>query len=329
MGVLGAIIGAAGQIGLGAINNAWAAEQAKYDRAENFRYGEMAAQNADARTRALYKDFYSPEALTKQYKEAGLSPSMMYGGTPGQGGISGAMGNSGPIQTPFMPMSMIEGAQIANIAAQTEKTKAETKNINKDTDLKTLEETWNTWRNNEKQIEFDLLTSYGIGNDGQPISLFEIANSKETYEDFIEEVRRLCNNTDNSNLLKEINTEKGNKLLRNIYMNVARLDNEIEILSAERVAANFQKSIMNALKNEDFANLNGKAVIAQLKAITQTNDLTAEQKGAWNRLLNKIEKRYGETGKDIVLILGMILQNYMKGSGIQLNTGNTIIENKK
>jgi len=96
------------------------------DRRENYEYGEKAAENADQRTRALYEDFYSPKALLKQYKEAGLSPSMMFGGTPGQGGMSGAQaaGASGP-QTTFVPASLIEGAQIANLIAQTRKTNAE------------------------------------------------------------------------------------------------------------------------------------------------------------------------------------------------------------
>lgn len=100
------------------------------DRAENYRYNEMAAQNADARTRALYRDIYSPEALLGQYREAGLSPSMMYGGTPGQGGMSGAQGGgaNGPT-TPYYPVNMLEMAQAANLMAQTKKTEAETKNI--------------------------------------------------------------------------------------------------------------------------------------------------------------------------------------------------------
>lgn len=97
------------------------------DRRQNYLYGEMAAKNADKRTRALYSDFYSPEALKRQYEEAGLSPSLMFGGTPGQGGMSGAQGTgaNGPT-TPYMPLSLLEAAQISKINAETEKTKEET-----------------------------------------------------------------------------------------------------------------------------------------------------------------------------------------------------------
>lgn len=125
--IYGAAISAGGGIISSIINNAWAGEQAKKDRRENYIFSEFAANNADKRTRALYKDFYSPEALLRQYEAAGLSPSMMFGGTPGQGGMSGAQGNGGSgIQTPYMPISMVEMAQAAALFAQAKKQNAET-----------------------------------------------------------------------------------------------------------------------------------------------------------------------------------------------------------
>lgn len=113
-----------------AISNAWADSRTAKDRKMNYRYNELAAQNADARTRALYNDFYSPQALANNYIEAGLSPSLMFGGTPGQGGAQGAQG-AGPAgpQTPFMPFSLVEAAQAAALMAQAKKTEAETNTI--------------------------------------------------------------------------------------------------------------------------------------------------------------------------------------------------------
>lgn len=140
--ILGTILGGAVQAGLGAINNFWAQRQQEEARRQNYMYGEMAAQNADTRTRALYNSFYSPEALMRQYRSAGLSPSMMFGGTPGQGGMSGAQGTGAAgLPTPYMPMSMIEGAQIGLINAQAEKTKAETKSI-EETREPTVQNLW-------------------------------------------------------------------------------------------------------------------------------------------------------------------------------------------
>lgn len=124
------LFGSALNAGTNALNRYLSGQQTDYDRAENYRLGEMAAIAADKRTRTLYSDFYSPQALLRQYKEAGLSPSLMFGGTPGQGGTTGAQGNGGNgIQTPYMPISLLEGAQIANLAAQTQKTKEEAESI--------------------------------------------------------------------------------------------------------------------------------------------------------------------------------------------------------
>lgn len=122
---------AAGSVLSTVINNEYANYRTERDRQQNYQYNEKAAENADKRTRALYNDFYSPAALKRQYEEAGLSPSLMFGGTPGQGGTSGAQGGgpNGP-QTPFMPLSLVDAAQAAALFAQASKTKAETKTIN-------------------------------------------------------------------------------------------------------------------------------------------------------------------------------------------------------
>lgn len=127
--MLGTLLGIGGNLLGGAINNIWGLNMQRQARQENYELGEQAAQNADARTRGLYKDLYSPQALMKQYKEAGLSPSLMFGGTPGQGGTAGAMssGANGPSNT-YMPISMLEGAQIAKTMAETKNVEADTKN---------------------------------------------------------------------------------------------------------------------------------------------------------------------------------------------------------
>lgn len=130
MSATAAIIGGAFGLGATALNNILAGNRTAEDRYGNYELNEAAAEAADRRTRALYADFYSPEALLKQYKAAGLSPSMMFGGTPGQGGMSGAQGaGANGLQTPFVPYSIVDAAQAAALTAQAEKTKAETKQI--------------------------------------------------------------------------------------------------------------------------------------------------------------------------------------------------------
>lgn len=101
---------------------------ASKSRQQNFMFGEMAANAADERFRKQYLDFFSPKAQLKQLKEAGLSPSLMYqGGAGGAGGATAPQGGgAGGIQAPYYPTSALEMAQVQNIMAQTEKTKAET-----------------------------------------------------------------------------------------------------------------------------------------------------------------------------------------------------------
>lgn len=106
---------------------------AEHNRERNYYWNEKAANSADARQRAQYQDLYSPQAQVQQLKEAGLSPSTMYGGVGSAGQSAGnmSMGASGP-QAPYM--NPIDVASIANIKAQTEKTKAETQEILGETD---------------------------------------------------------------------------------------------------------------------------------------------------------------------------------------------------
>lgn len=129
------------------INNIGSSIREQQARQENYAYGEMQAKNADARTRALYNDFYSPEALKRQYQEAGLSPALMFGGTPGQGGQSGSMGSSAAVHPTYSPISILEAAQAANIMAQTKKTEAETKTITGENE-RGLAEIANLWSQN-------------------------------------------------------------------------------------------------------------------------------------------------------------------------------------
>ena len=145
--------------GVNAWNNRNARELTMLDRGLNYRYGEMAAENADIRTRKLYSSFYSPEALMRQYRAAGLSPSLMFDGTPGQGGMQGARGSGpGGPQTPYMPFSILEAAQASLLEAQTAKTEAETKTIEGENE-RGLAEIANQWSESQYKSVAAALTA--------------------------------------------------------------------------------------------------------------------------------------------------------------------------
>lgn len=104
---IGAAVSAGGSIISGPLTAYLQHKYAAEDRAENYRYNEMAAENADARERAQWRDMYSMEAQLRQIRENGLSPSlMMSGGVPGTQGASGhqGQGGAGPSTGPISPL---------------------------------------------------------------------------------------------------------------------------------------------------------------------------------------------------------------------------------
>lgn len=309
-----AIIGGAFSIGNTFLNNELAKERTDYDRQQQYLYGEKQAEAADARTRALYSDFYSPQALMRQYKEAGLSPSMMFGGTPGQGGTAGAQGSNSGIQTPYMPISILEAAQVANLTAQTKnvealtkKTNAETENVKIDTMRQEIAKGVEALQAGQYQNEWTILNSTWTEN-GKEKSIFEAARDHYSYESFLE----WCRGKETNDTIKHATTtETGQKILREIYLGASRFHTEIMTLSTDAISAEFQADIVKAMQNEDFAKMNAKAAVSHLRQNISTSELTTEQKNAWNNLLHDIEAKHGSTTKDIIIILGMILNNGM------------------
>lgn len=315
------VLGFFGQIGSSLINNEYADRRTEQDRRWNYFWNEQAAKQADLRTRSLYNDFYSPEALLRQYNEAGLSPSLMFGGTPGQGGMSGAQG-AGPAgpQTPIYGVDPLVGAQIANIMADTKKKKEETKNITTDTQIKELERQMQEMTTGQFRTEWNIINStWTNAETGEAYSLFEMARNSYTYEDFLTDVRKSKDQIDPT-VYNETQSEAGQKVLRAIYEASSRFHRDIMVLSQESVAANFQREVMEELNKMDYAKINAGAAIQQLKALKATAELTETQRDAWNNLIDKLGKK-GSTTRDIVVVLGMILSNFASHTGIKVNVG--------
>ena len=128
-GMAGAAVGGIFGLATSALNNYYAEQREEEARQHNYILNEQAAWEADRRTRALYADLQSPEALRKQYEEAGLSPSVMFGagGTSGATPSNGAQG-AGPngIAPNVYGVSALEAAQIGLMTAQAQKLEAET-----------------------------------------------------------------------------------------------------------------------------------------------------------------------------------------------------------
>ena len=119
-GAVATIIGTAGSILQNKIQNEQSKENIEHAAAVNYGYGEMAADNAQARTKALYSELYSPEAKVKQLKDAGLSVGLMYGqgGAGGTSSTPGAQGQGAGGQQGKQPIGILQGAEIGLLAAQ-------------------------------------------------------------------------------------------------------------------------------------------------------------------------------------------------------------------
>lgn len=93
----------------GAINSIFGSMMADHNAQINYKYNEMAAQQADKRQRALYEDYMSPLARMQQLKQAGLSPALYAEGAGGgNSGMSmGAQGSgAGGVGIPNMVNSL-------------------------------------------------------------------------------------------------------------------------------------------------------------------------------------------------------------------------------
>lgn len=330
------ILGGAMNLGLGAINNYWAEQQQATARRENYMYGEMSANQADKRTRALYNDFYSPQALMNQYREAGLSPGMMFGGTPGQGGQSGAQGSGAAgLGAIYQPLSMIESAQIAKTIAETQNIKADTSNkeimnegLSIDNAIKNIQRDYNNMVNEKFYNELKVLNYTIQYDDGKQETLGEIARTCDTFDDFQKKINNATNNIDEDSgdaIYKQlIKSEIGVATLRSIYKAEHTLQNEIKLLQFQTEGAEtdkdikeqnkklveFQNSVNDALKAAGYPNMNAGAIIATLKATEAQAELTEQQKNAFNNLIAKLGD--GDL-KDIIIVLSLILgQSFLK-----------------
>lgn len=118
----------------GVINAAMAKELGDYEREQNFRYNEKAAQAADKRHRAQFHDLYSYSAQVNEMKKAGLNPALMYEGASGQGGATAPQGlGSGGVQKGISQMDMMSMAEMELMESQVKLNEAEAKKVGEET----------------------------------------------------------------------------------------------------------------------------------------------------------------------------------------------------
>lgn len=113
----------------GDLNNRRSYEYYQKGLKEQFKYNEQAANNADARQRAMFSDLYSPQAQLQQLKAAGLSPSLMFANGVGGQGLTAPQGGGVSGLPETYGASSGDLANMALVAAQTRKINAEADTI--------------------------------------------------------------------------------------------------------------------------------------------------------------------------------------------------------
>lgn len=304
------------------MSNSLAEEREAQARRENYYYGELAAKNADKRTRALYNDLQSPKALLEQYKEANLSPSLMFSG----GGVGGqtsqgaqGTGAAGVSPTTYGIQTPLESAQTALTLAQTKKTQEETKTVDEtrtptvknleadlnkkiaETENTTLKNVWQEFSNSVEMLELQFNASTIEQRINQFLTNGELLLHKtksakikseideETQKDAVMYVKEQTKNLIADTILKKAQkrlTEKGIELQ----------DKQIEDLANQIVNRSEQ------------ININRESLSAQIEQWAKENNFT-EQKLA-QELTNIIWSNYNDSMHNVLDFLKLIVSAY-------------------
>lgn len=293
--------------GMGIVNNSLGILNGHISRKENYKYGEMAANNADARTRALYNDLYSIPAQMQQIKDAGLSPSLFYGQAGGISGQSGSQGTGASgVQNPTYGIDPLTMAQIKNINADTQNKEADTNKKNVEIDITNIQKSIEEMNKNLQTIDFALATNKVIMSDNSETSAYEIALQKNNYREFVNEMK---NAAENNNFIKDaLNTQRGQDTLKKIYYNAKEFQTELAQLNEQKLNANFGANVMQIINNAENQNLKADTVIQELKTTKAIGELTEQQKDAWLKLIDGMKN---EDAKTLFIVLGMFINNAM------------------
>ena len=139
-------MGAIGSIVQGIFDIVAQERQMQHDKKmqeRSYMYNDMAANNADLRTRKLYQSFETPQAKKQMLEDAGFNPALVYGGMNGQipqgaqgAGGNGSASNLGGITAPNLAhiYEILNAKKDLEIKeSQKENIDADTRNKNADT----------------------------------------------------------------------------------------------------------------------------------------------------------------------------------------------------
>lgn len=185
--------------------NGFNSQEAEKARRETFALNEQAANNADARTRALFNDLYSPSAQMEQYRAAGLNPSLMLANGLGGSGSSGAQGGAGNATASSSGLFPINFDLL-----QAQKVQAEIKKMNEDTrGQKIVNDSNQEWMNKTAEETYNKLKAevngQELANDIAELDLYiKDMTAESTIQQVTAEAVRISNEANISGINYEV-----------------------------------------------------------------------------------------------------------------------------
>lgn len=185
-------------------------EQNNLNREDTQEFNAQEAEKARQANIEQYNLLYSPQAKVQQYREAGLSPALMYsGGGAASAGGTAQMASAGMAGTPTINPIIPQGGlyDLLNQASEMEKRQKESENIGADTDLKeqeidNLKNTINVQNAEiEKIISEKNLNNVKVQNEAFDgvLKQYEIDYTQRTQENRISLVAETLQNLKNKN----------------------------------------------------------------------------------------------------------------------------------
>lgn len=222
------------------------------------------AELADKRTRALYNDLQSPEAIKQQLQDAGLSVGLMYG----QGGMGGHMqsgaqtSSAGATNFGRFAANPILDAQTASIIANAEKTAAETENIKENT-KKTQVDAANAWKDLDVKSKQLIVMENQINEIQQ-----NITESQQKVENMIAE---------KANILQQNNNLKAAEELTKAQKDYQESLKKLTDIQIEWEPAKQQAALENIKAQTKQYNAATKKLLAEAKLTEEQTNLLKKQ----------------------------------------------------
>ena len=230
--------------------NAWTAEQMALNRA----FQSAEAEKARTWQEEQYNQYNSPQAMVRQYSEAGINPALVAGGNMPAASTTTSVptGNAASSVSP----QLFSLSEMLGVVPQLAKLAAEIKNINADTRVKNAE---GTGKETENEFKADLLKQNLEQGE------LNIENTKLAIEAASKNLTLLDDEHELNELQKEIDSATINKVWSEIYN-----------LDADTQKKFFE--CFNIQANTELTELKKGEVVAQIGLILSQTALADAQK---------------------------------------------------